>query len=222
MFKRLLNKRLSDGDASLIEVVDKHISKNIGPIACVLDEKTSPVIHVDLYVVEPNKERPFFTIITSGMAEKPMKVPPEMAGFEYAELLICLPPDWPVSMKAFDDESNWWPFRLLKMLARYPHQNDTWLWSGHTIQCSRPPKPFGPNTEMTGALIGPATTLGEGARSLKWGRKRNIRFFGVYPLYTEELEFKKKNGLDDFLTFFTEAGITELLDPKRRSVVIPT
>jgi hypothetical protein len=144
---RLNPFRKSKGDVSIITSVSKHIETHLGEIAWVMHEKESPLVHVDVYVVRPTKEREHQYLVTSGMSEKSMPVPAGASDGRYAELILGLPPDWPLSQDAFKDEANWWPIRLLKGLARYPHENKTWLYTGHSIPWSTPPKPYADNTK---------------------------------------------------------------------------
>jgi hypothetical protein len=66
----------------------------------VLHEKISPTVHLDVMVVRPTAACPCLRLVTCGMAELPMHVPPEWSETPYAELSIALPPSWPVSMEA--------------------------------------------------------------------------------------------------------------------------
>ncbi len=48
----------------------------------------------------------------------------------------------------------YWPIEWLKRIARYPHDNDTWLGGPHTIIANgEPPEPFAPNTKMSCLLL---------------------------------------------------------------------
>lgn len=48
----------------------------------------SPYVHVDIHIVEPTDERPWTTLVTSGMSERPMHAPPELGPeAEVTELL---------------------------------------------------------------------------------------------------------------------------------------
>ena len=68
-----------------------------------------------------------------------MNVPEELAEYklERAELAIALPPDWKLDEGSMKDERWYWPFRLLKVLARLPISSDTWLGFGHTMASNR-------------------------------------------------------------------------------------
>jgi hypothetical protein len=139
--------RKSKGNLSIIKSVGDHIETYFGKVVWVMHEKESPLVHVDVYVVQPVKEQRHRYLITPGMSEKAMPVPEGASDDRYAELVLGLPTDWPLSPEAFKDEANWWPIRLLKGLARYPHENKTWLYEGHSILWSDPPKPFAVNTQ---------------------------------------------------------------------------
>src|SRR5262249_10025490 len=104
----------SSGEINLIEAVDNHIEKHIGKIETVLHEIVSPTIHLDVHVVLANERRPYHTLVTSGMAELPMTVPHGYEDSRFAELMICLPKEWPLDAQSFKNENFWWPIRLLK------------------------------------------------------------------------------------------------------------
>jgi hypothetical protein len=96
--------RRSRGDISVVESVGDPIERHFGKISWVMHEKESPDIHVDVYVIEATPERNYKRLVTSGMSEKPMTVPPQISDARYAELTLCLPSGWPLSMEAFKDE----------------------------------------------------------------------------------------------------------------------
>ena len=120
----------SGGDADLIEAIDDHVTEHFGAPANVFHELVSPYVHVDVHVVEPTDERPVYTLVTSGMAERPMQTP---VGERYAELMLLLPPDWPDVKSSGAPEEALWPFRLLQTLAQLPHEFETFLDAGHTV-----------------------------------------------------------------------------------------
>ena len=57
---------------------------------------------------------------------------------ERAELAIALPPDWKLDEESLKDERWYWPIGLLKVLARLPISNDTWLGCWHTLDKQSP------------------------------------------------------------------------------------
>lgn len=213
------------GDGSLINAVTDHISKHLGE-GMVLHEIMSTTVHVDIHVVPPTDERPFYTLVTSGMAERPMRTPAGVDGCEFAELVVCLPPDWP----GFDDtlmpgnpdhpwsdEANYWPIRWLKMLARFPHEYGTWLWMNHTVPNGDPPEPFAPNTKLCGWLVGLNPLLPEAFNELRIG-DRDIVFFSLIPLCLDEMQLKLDKGAETLWELFDKHNVSPVIDVARDSV----
>src|SRR5215471_13595300 len=120
-------------DCSL-EQIDKHIETHIGKISTVLHEIASDLVHIDVHQVNPTQERPYYTLITSGMSDLPMTVPESAHDFRYAELMLCLPSDWRLDHDDLKQGGDlyYWPIRWLKICARFPHEYKTWFGWGHT------------------------------------------------------------------------------------------
>jgi len=210
----------SQGDLTIIDAIDDHIQKHVGDIAIVFHEKVSADIHVHLFHVAPSRQRPFHTLITCGMSEKAMTIPEGWEDGRFAELMIRLPESWPVNMTAFNNEEYFWPVRLLKALTRYPHENDTWLFAGHSVRCSKPPRPFAPSTKMTLVLVCYPRTISEDATIIHASDDRQIWLWAAIPLFKEEWELKNRCGFEAFNELLNENEITELLNPKRTNVAL--
>ena len=212
----------SGGDAELIEAVERHVAEHFpgyGDDATVWHEVISDLVHVDVHVVPPSDERPFYTLVTSGMGERPMTVPEGLEDYRHAELVLGLPPDWPVAKTSFEDEKSYWPIRLLKMLARLPHEFDTFLYHGHTVPNGDPPEPYAASTRLCCALIARPITVPDGFEKLELADGRAVHFFGVVALTADEMDFKLKKGSDGLFSLLDHHGVSELLDPDRVSVV---
>jgi len=205
---------LAHGDAQTIEAVERHVRRHVGDPDSVYHELVSDLVHIDVHKVSPAPERNFITLVTSGMSDRPMIVPDGCDAPAFAELLICLPADWPLG-DVLNNESNYWPVRLMKLLARFPHEYDTWLGFGHTVPNGDPPRPYAGDTKLCAALIAPPVRFGDAFRTLTVSDDKVVEFYSVIPLYAEELEYKLSNGTEPLLDRFDEAGINELLDPKR-------
>ena len=205
------------GEASTEEIAD-HIEKHIGKVEMVFHELVSDKIHLDLYWVKATEERPFHTLVTSGMSDIPMNAPEGAEDATHAELCICLPPEWKLSEEEFEKEENYWPLRWLKQLARFPHEYSTWLWWGHTIPNGDPALPFTPDTKLCCMLLLPPLALGEEFSELKLENK-TINFFALYPLYKEEMDLKMKEGVEALFDGFDEIEMTEILDINRPNTV---
>lgn len=203
------------GESSIDEISD-HIEKYVGNIDMVFHELVSDKVHIDVHWVKPSYERPFHTLITSGMSDKPMNTPDYVEGNEYAELSICLPKDWDLTEEGQSDENNYWPIRWLKYLARFPHDYDTWLSFGHTIPNGDPAESFAENTKLNTALLLPTTVFDDSFRELKLDNK-TIHFYTLIPLYSEEVTLKLRKGVEALYDKFDQHGVNDIVDVNRKN-----
>jgi Suppressor of fused protein (SUFU) len=209
---------LSRGDRALIKGMHDHLERCFpgwnGPV---LHERISPTVHLDVMVVRPTAVYPFLRLVTCGMAEQPMHVPPGWCETHYVELSIALPPTWPVSMGAFRDERFYWPVRLLKHLGRLPHDGETFLWTGHTIVGNRS-QLYAPDTQLCASVIVPPLIAPREFGEFNVGGERSVRILGVLPLYAEELEVKLEHGLQALMDLIHGADLTDIVDPQRQNL----
>ncbi len=212
-----IDLEIAVGDSENIEAISDHIEKHIGPIGNVFHEVISDLVHIDVHIVEPTEARNFYSLVTSGMSDRAMSAPEEYSACAYSELMICLPPDWPMGDEAWKDEENYWPIRLLKTLARFPHDYQTWLWAMHTIPNGNPAEPFADNTKLTGALLMPPLTVGEEFYMLPINDEKMIHFHALIPLYDDEMNLKLKKGAEALFDGFDRIGVSEILIPNRPS-----
>jgi hypothetical protein len=211
-------------DDLFVTAIGEHVTKHIGPVTDAFHERVSDVVRVDLLVVGPHEGRPFTTLVTCGMSELPMHVPlenPDDLGLipelRFAELLLALPPDWPLTPEAFQDEANYWPLRWLKRLARLPHQMEGWLGLGHTIPNGDPPRPLAPTVPFAGWLIDEPVLLPKDVLKLRVA-DRVINFYAAVTLTAAEMEFKIHNGGGALAQLLDRAKVSELIDVNRADV----
>lgn len=178
-----------------MEAVEQHITSAFGPVQNVWHEFFSPDIHVDICLIPPAEDRPYYTLVTMGMGAHRMQVPEELAEYrlERAELLLALPSDWQVNA---EDEQWYWPIRLLKQLARLPGEEDAWLGWGHTIDNG---EPYADNTQLCAALLVSPVIGAEEAETAQLPSGEEVNFYQVIPLYRGELDYKLANGTDALL-----------------------
>jgi hypothetical protein len=209
---------LVKGDLYRIRLITDHIEKNIGVVSDVLHEQVSDLVHIEIHVVLPTRQRPYITLVTSGMSDRPMNTPDaEDRETRFAELMLCLPEDWPVDQKRFDDETIYWPIRWLRMLARFPYEYDTWFGLGHTIPNGDPPVPFASNTELCCWLLAKPQIAPEAFHHLV-EKDRLVNFYAAIPLYHEEIDLKLQHGADKLIAKLLDNEVTELIDPRRRNI----
>lgn len=152
------------------------------------------------------------------MSDAPMTVPEELHELRFAELMVTLPADWSLDQEDWQDESQFWPIRWLKMLARFPHEYDTWLGFGHTVPNGDPPEPFADNTKLCCLLVLPSPTVPEEFHTLKTSGDKEINFYSLVPLYREEMDLKLHQGADQLLDLFDAHNIQDIIDPSRKNV----
>jgi hypothetical protein len=209
---------LAIGDAQAIEAIERHLEKHLGPVEMVYHELISDLVHIDVHEIKPRAGRNFWTLVTTGMSDRPMTVPEGVDDARYAELMICLPPSWKVSDDAFKDEANYWPIRVLKQLSRLPHEYETWLAPGHTVPNNDPPEPYDASTDFCCAILAnPLTTPAEFDR-IEVAPDKVVQFLGVIPLYLEEVDLKLKSGSDELFKRLEKQAVNELLKPGRKNV----
>jgi hypothetical protein len=206
------------GDSENIERISEHIERYCGPIGTVMHELVSDLVHIDVHCVAPTEERPYHTLVTSGMSDRPMSAPEQVAECQYAELMLCLPPNWPLDDKSLEDGKHYWPIYLLKMLARFPHKFNTWLWWGHTMPNGDPAEPYADNTQLCCALLMSPVRFDKEFSELQIDDEKTIHFFSILPLYKEEMDLKLEKGTEALFDGFDKYSVTELIDPKRTNV----
>lgn len=215
------------GDEAAHEAIDAHIAAHIGPVRSVYHELISPLVHVDVHVIAPTEARPCWVLVTSGMSDLPMKVPEAAADKRYAELMVCLPKDWPIPADGAAvgvgeaEDPSYWPVRCLKFLARFPHEYGTWLGWGHSIPNGNPAAPYAPDAPFTGVLIVPSVTVPSEFWTLEVSPEKTIHFYALWFVTSDEMKVKLKEGTEGLLERFKAAGITDRLDLTRASLPPP-
>ncbi|WP_407364601.1 suppressor of fused domain protein (plasmid) [Pseudomonas luteola] len=200
-----------------IEEISTHIERHLGEVNGVFHELVSDTVHIDVHYVKPTRERPYHTLITSGMSDLPMSLPEQVDATRFMELLVTLPEQWLVDQEAFANEAWYWPIRQLKYLARFPHKYDTWLGWGHTIPNGQPAEPFADNTRLSGVILLPSVNVPEEFFTLEINPEKTIEFYSIVPLYEEEMNLKLARGTDALLERFDKYGISDIIQIDRQN-----
>ena len=195
--------------------VAQAIEARFGKISQVLREVVSRDIRVDLCVAAPGPGRAYQTVVTRGMGARAMRVPEDTEACTRAELVFMLPEDWELRSR---DECWYWPLRWLKLLARLPVEEGSWLGWGHTVPGG---EPFAENTDFCALLLLDAfTPQGEPFFALPGGE--TVRFYQLFPLYEQELQFKLKHGAQALVDRMTaKSALSPVLDTARANLFPP-
>lgn len=205
----------SGGDVELIEAVSAHVEHHLGSGVEVFHQVVSQWVHVDILVVPPSEERPCITLVTCGMAEQAMNAPDNDPALTHTELVMVLPPDWPIK-----EPRGMWPLTLLQGLAEIPHRFNTWLHIGHTVPNGDPAQPYARKCPFTGVVLAPTLLTPDEFEVLTVG-EREIHFLGVVALHSDETDLKLAHGAGELFDRLDAAGVSEGLDMTRPSVADP-
>lgn len=206
------------GDPVLIDGVGDHLETYFGTSPIVFHEVVSEHVHIDIYVVPPGEDRPFFTLVSCGMSERAMNVPESLPDMpRYLELVMLLPPDWHLEQSDFKEERWYWPVRHMKMLARSPHAWNTWYGLGHTVQFDEKLTPFSDEARFCAYMFAP-DPFEEQFSTLTLSDGRAIQFLMAAPIFAEELAFARENGAQSLARRFDEADVDFVINPRRGNV----
>jgi len=188
-------REFASGDSPFLELIDQHIKEHVGEPQTVIHEIASEFVHIDVHVVPPRPGRDFYTLVTSGMSNKPMTTPKQAKGrgFEFAELMLCMPSSWNIeNYQVVSGESSEkdWPLLWLRRLARFPHEYKTWLWWGHSIPNGDPALPLSATTQLCGWVLAEPKLVPDSFKLLTRPDGAKIFFFAVVPVYKEEMAIK--------------------------------
>jgi len=209
------------GEPESLEVISAHIERHVGPIEMVFHELVSDMVHIDVHWVKPTTERPCNTLVTTGMSDRAMTAPEGAEDLCFCELVLNLPEDWPMGHADWqENEAAYWPIRLLKDIARLPHEYQTWIWVGHSVGGGDHPEPYHPSTEQCAALLVPCISLPEDFYRLQISPAKTVYFFSVLPLYREELMYRMNRGTDALFERLEKHGVIDIIDPSRVNVCL--
>jgi len=197
-----------------------HVTAHLGPVDWVYHESLPDPVHVDLLMVGPTEQREYHSLVTCGMSTRAMTVPAGTASSApFAELVLHLPPDWPLTEDAFADEEHFWPLRWLMFLARLPHDDETWLDTWHTVPNGDPPAPFADTTALSALMLTPPMLAPAEFALLTTPAGKEIAFHEVLPLHADERALKLAEGTDALIDRLDAGGVTPIVDPARPSCV---
>ena len=203
-------------DESEINELDSFICDMFGNYQNVFHEIASPDVHLDVCIVEPTEDDPYFKLVTMGAGAYKMSIPEQWQKYQldYAEYVIYLPADWNLNSS---DETDYWPIRVLKDTARLPIWNDTWLCYGHTLQSDEEGSAYASNTGFNSVVLKYAENRNGDVRLIMSSGKV-INFYEIIPLYPEELQFKIENDADALFEKLNGKEIRyRILDINRKS-----
>ncbi|MBQ8536827.1 MAG: suppressor of fused domain protein [Clostridia bacterium] len=199
-----------------LDQYEAFVAAHFGAYDSVFHEAASQGIHLDIIVVPPTDEHPYYKLVTMGMGAYAMQVPKNLKKYEMerAELVFFLPPDWPIAPTRPED---CWPLLTLRALARMPLKEGAWLGSGHSV-----PLPATETaTSFGGLLLLNAAGLEGELPELRIPGFGKINFYQLIPLYKEELQYKRQFGTQALLALWDAADdFSPILDTARKNYAL--
>ncbi len=159
---------------------------------------------IDVCLHSPSNNRPFTTLVTSGMSDRAMSVPPSVYS-PRVELVLYV------------DQMHRAYIDLLRSLAQVPFRDQTWIGYGSTLTNGSPPQPIFagsvldayvfmiPNVESD-FLIHESMTIEDSPLQLLW----------VVPITMAERNVILNQGMRDFCALCDAAQLSLLIEPNRR------
>lgn len=181
-----------------------------GEAVDVYHEVMPMVPHIDVFRYHRMwQDKRTTVLVTSGMSDVPMTLPRGAKDVERRAELIF-----------YCNEPSQGYRETLRMLARFPHDNRTWLYHGHTIPNGNPPEPFWGSEILDTVLLMPTIVAKDRAlpEKLQLGGDR-VQFLWVVPLSGAECELKLKKGFSAILELFGKHQHPHVFDPERKSYV---
>ena len=151
-----------------------------------------------------------FALVTSGMSDLPLRIPPGVgdAAPRRVELIFyCAEPKQEY-------------LETLRWVARFPHDQKTWLSFGHTVPNGNPPAPFWGSEILDTLLFMPTIVQRDQVLPEKLVLSGDpVHFLWVVPLATPECNLKLAKGFGAILDLFGENQHPHVFDPARKSYV---
>jgi len=187
----------------------------------VYHELVSDLVHVDVHILRPTEDAPFYVLYTTGMSDLPMTLPQEISDREdlkYAELYLFLPGNWDLGKEGQLGENlpyeQFWPIQMLKFFARFPHEYQTWLGFGHTIPNGPDYAPLCNGVGFGGVVLSAFSHI----EPVKTKDGKEINLYLMIPAYKQEIEYKLKYGMEGLEKRFAEGKLPLVLDIHRSNL----
>jgi hypothetical protein len=193
-----------------------HVERELGTVKQVFQASPSAAAAIDVLHVPSSDERPVHTLVTAGMSDAPMHTDRASDVPQYLEVMMTLPRQWQLEGISEGDPA-YWPVRTLMTLGRLPHERGTALKWGDVVPNGEPPKPYAPETKLCGVILAPSLLVPKEFYALD-SAERHVEFYAAIPLYQEELELHREQGMKHLLTTLIDHNINDLVEIKRRNV----
>ena len=200
---------LEESTLEYIEERELIYDQFFGESDTVLHELIPLIPHIDVYRFPPNSERNFYTFVTGGMSDLPMNSPSDV-GVDYRRAEIIF-----YSTENRDEYPE-----LLRFLAHFVHDNNTWLHWGHTMPNGQPPEPLFGTEDLDTLLFMPTIVDPDSSLSDKLQIESDpVNLLWCVPITTAECQLKLDEGSDALYDLFDANEHPFAFDGDRQSYV---
>lgn len=196
-------------DPDLMRRVSRHVERHLRTIEGVFCEELEGSLHMDVLWLAPVSWDPRHHLITCGASAHRMDVPPERPDSPYMELVLTLPPEWPIWPEALRHEEGW-PIRQLLNLARLPQETGCYFGRGGIVG-TQPPSPFSGRGRICGWVLGRPVQLAAGFETLSEGPGTTV-FHNLVPLLPGDLGYEPDADEQAMLERFSRQGVPAVPD----------
>jgi hypothetical protein len=185
---------------------EKHYRKYFGPMSDnVMHSINEHQVHIDIYQFEPNKKRPYWTLITGGMSDEMQNVPD---GVDWASPRT--------EVLTYVKEPHDRVFAALKLIAEMPFEEDSYMHWFHTISVGEPVTKS--QSELTCAFLTPPIFEKPKFDTLELDGEK-VDFLMMVPITVQERHYAKQHGGEALLEVFQNANLCPVVDENRTSLV---
>ncbi|XZE33825.1 suppressor of fused domain protein [Pirellulaceae bacterium SH501] len=152
---------------------------------------------------------PFQTVFSLGLSNQRLSAVGRVSHFDRVELIMHLPISWPAKGKRLELPEYQWPVEWMRQLVLSIGDGSIPLPGPHVIVSNNePPEPLGEGTDQSCLLL-----LADFYQffPLKLNGNEELHFYHVIPLYAEEREFEKGNGMTPLLEAMAAWGMNSLV-----------
>lgn len=184
----------------------------------VIHELLPLIPHIDIYVYPPQSKRDFYTLITGGMSDCPMKtpqgVPVEGQRIELYMRVPTLETSAPLSTQ------HSWEINGLRFLSRFPFEHNTWFGPMHTMPNGQPSEPIVPGSQLTTMLFMPAAFEAKDfTEGVTYSDGTRASFLWIDFLTDAECEYKLKHGGNAIFDLFDKHKHPRVTNINRQSYI---
>jgi Suppressor of fused protein (SUFU) len=213
--KRRANPELDILDDSQRRALKTHLDQHLGKCLGTFAEITSEYVRLDLLIYPATEQRRFAVICTLGSSARAMAVTDNMRDYAHQEFFVCVPPEWPLPGSPQMDDDHWWPFRMLKDIARLAHAAQSFAAPATTIPNGDPAQPYVAGSLLTAAMVWTPIGMPEGLATCD-APGRRTRISQVIALTADECEMKLGIGVDEAMTILVQfAPDFPVMNPQR-------